>query len=258
MNYLKLLKRVFKHPKQYPMLRTAKLRYVFLHLLILSCILATTPMSTYKYGIDMLKSISNDKNAIPEFNIVSNELKLDNINTQKNNEYKNQINYINKNILFIEANDNETIEAISYLKPDITFSKHNIYLSESVKIPYSNLPMITDKKSLIQMIDIFSKSSFFYLALIYLILVMIQMVSIIFKTIFITSIAYVFAIIMHRKFKYMNTLKISTFLLTIPTFIMFLGNISLNPLFIVLSWCIIVMLMSLLIYYLPKAKPIHK
>ena len=258
MNYLKLLKRVFKHPKQYPLLRTAKLRYVFLHILILSCILATTPLNTYKHGIDKLKTISTEKQSIPEFKIVSNELKLTNNNTKKNHERNELLVNQNENILFIEANDNETIEAISYLKPDITFSKHHIYLSESVKIPYSNLPMITDKESLIQMIDIFSKSSYFYLALIYLILVMIQMLSIIFKTIFITSIAYVLAMVMHRKFKFMNTLKITTFLLTIPTFIMFLGNISLNPLFIVLSWCIIVMLMSLLIYYLPKAKPIHK
>lgn len=258
MNYLKLLKRVFKHPKQYPLLRTAKLRYVFLHILILSCILATTPLNTYKHGIDMLKSISNEKNTIPEFNIVSNELKLTNENTKKSHERNEHQQYYHKNILFIEADDNKTIEAISYLHPDITFSKHNIYLSESVKIPYSNLPMITDKKSLINMIDIFSKSSFFYLALIYLILIMIQMVSIIFKIIFITSISFILAKLMHRKFKYMNTLKITAFLLTIPTFIIFLGNISLNSLFIVLSWCIIVMLMSLLIYYLPKAKSNNK
>ncbi|PTJ98507.1 DUF1189 family protein, partial [Mammaliicoccus sciuri] len=77
MQYINELKRLFKHPSKYPMFRITKLRYIFLHILLLSLILIIPNSIQYIQITQNLSTLVNDEvTEIPDFKIDHNKMIL--------------------------------------------------------------------------------------------------------------------------------------------------------------------------------------
>src|SRR5699024_6502460 len=77
MQYVNELKRLIKHPKKYPMYRITKLRYVFLHILLLSIILIIPNTIQYFQITQNISTLAHEEvDEIPKFKIHNNEMKL--------------------------------------------------------------------------------------------------------------------------------------------------------------------------------------
>lgn len=235
MQYITALKRLFK-PKKYPLYRIIKLRYVFLHLFLLSFLL-TLPNSVHLYQsiVSLKVLIEHHEDEIPNFTIINNALNLkDDTTIQLNGQ----------TITF-------TTQDITPKTDIITFSKNNIIIKNMGTYGYDQLNMFSDKDDLVVSLNNFTHSHLFFYSLIVTVLIIIQYAITIVKIIGLSMIAHLFSQLFNRKSRYMSWLKIIAFLITFPTIITFLYIISAYPLYNVVAWCIMVMLIIITIYYLP-------
>lgn len=238
--YLKHLKRLL-NPKQYPLFRTVKLRYIFLHLLLIATLFSIPNSMNYFNIIQVANQMVETKqNEIPDFQIKHNKLVLSEEKTITVDPYTIQF-----------KKDNQAPK-----HHVMTFQKDGIQVDESTFLSYTNLPVFEDKATLIKFLKTYTASSYFYLSLIILVLIFIQFITTIIKIIFVSSIAHLIALILNKKSGFMNWLKINTFLITIPSIILFLGIIlnTIAPFFIILSWIILIPLIGITIHKLPKNK----
>ncbi|WP_414052457.1 DUF1189 family protein [Macrococcus animalis] len=238
--YIKHLKRIFK-PTQYPLFRTIKLRYIFMHLLFIAILFSITNSLNYYNIIQVANQMVEKKqDEIPAFQINNNRLILSEEKSIKVDSYT---------IQFKKENQIPKQQVM-------TFQKEGIQIDESTFLPYMNLPVFEDKASLIKFLKTYTASSYFYLSLIIGFLIFIQFITTIIKIIFLSTIAHLLAIVLHKKSRFMNWLKINTFLITIPSIILFLGLLinPIAPFLIVFSWALIAILIVITINKLPKNK----
>ncbi|MCE4956126.1 DUF1189 family protein [Macrococcoides caseolyticum] len=241
--YFKHLKRIF-HPQSYPLFRTVKLRYIFLHLLIIAILFSIPNGIKYFNIIQIAHDIIDLKQSeIPDFQINDNVLHI-------NKDKKIEIN--NYSVLFT----NHSINPAHHL---IIFSKNGIQIENTSFIPYNNIPLFSDKTSLVQFLETFTASRYFYFALIVSFFVFIQFISTIIKIIVMSTFAHGLSIVLKRKSRFMNWLKINTFIITVPSIILVLSLFL--PEFTIftmtLSWVIYLILIFITIYHLPKQRKIN-
>ncbi|RAI82416.1 DUF1189 domain-containing protein [Macrococcoides goetzii] len=238
--YFKHLKRLMK-PKQYPFFRTVKLRYIFLHILIIA-ILFSIPNSIHYYNAINVANqmVENKQHEIPDFKIKDNVLVLKEEQIIDVPPYK---------ILFSNKKQSPENHVMS-------FQKYGIQVDESTFLSYLNLPMFHDKTTFITFLKTYTASSYFYLSIIIGFLIFIQFITTVIKIIFISTVAHVISVLFKRKSRFMNWLKITTFLLTLPSIILFLGllNIKYNAVFIISSWTVLTVLILATVHYLPRKK----
>lgn len=228
-------------PKQYPFFRTVKLRYIFLHILIIA-ILFSIPNSIHYYNAINVANqmVENKQHEIPDFKIKDNVLVLKEEKTIDVPPYK---------ILFSNKKQSPENHVMS-------FQKYGIQVDESTFLSYLNLPMFHDKTTFITFLKTYTASSYFYLSIIIGFLIFIQFITTVIKIIFISTVAHVISVLFKRKSRFMNWLKITTFLLTLPSIILFLGllNIKYNAVFIISSWTVLTVLILATVHYLPRKK----
>lgn len=237
--YFKHLTRLL-HPKQYPLFRIVKLRYIFLHIIIISTLLSLpSSMNYYQLMNIATQLVASKQTEIPEFKIINNELKLSGSTHIKVEQY--DIFFSNKKIT---PRHNQ-----------MAFQKDGIYVDQATYLPYVNMPVFHDKKSLIQFLNTYTSSRYFYLSVIISVLVFIQFVSTVIKIIFVSTIAHFISLIFRKKSRFMNWLKIITFLLTFPSIILSfaLFNSELNMVIITVSWLLLIIFILTAVMYLPKS-----
>ncbi|MCU7556853.1 DUF1189 domain-containing protein [Macrococcus capreoli] len=235
--YIKHLKRIFT-PKQYPLFRIVKLRYIFLHILLISTLFALSPSIQYYQAIQVGKQLIETKqHEIPDFTIQNNQLLL---------EEEKKITIPPYTIIFTNHQQ----------KPQnhiMTFQKDGIQVDTATFLPYANLPVFHDKVSLINFLKTYTTSSYFYLSLIISILISIQFVATTIKIILVSCVAHIMSRVMKKKSRFMNWLKIITFLLTIPSIFLIVGLFVqyVSSMAILMSWLSLTILVVFTIRYLP-------
>lgn len=237
--YLKHLKRIFT-PRQFPLFRTVKLRYIFLHLLIIA-ILFSIPASIKYFKIIQTADtmVGTKQSEIPDFTIKNNHLQLTHEQSIQIKPYTIQFKK----------------EKAQPKKNMITFDPDGIQLDQSTFLSYDNIPVFDDRQSLIAFLKSYTSSSYFFLTLITCALIFIQYITTIIKIIFISGIAHSLARLAERKSRFMNWLKISTFIITLPSVILFIGTLNIfQSLFVTISWLLICLYVLLTIRYLPAVK----
>lgn len=246
MQYVKELRRLFMHPKKYPMYRITKLRYIFLHILVLSFILIL-PSSTHYFQITQSLSalVHHEVNEIPKFTIDQNQMKL---SQEKIIHLDNE-----QAIVFTKSNHfNMENNHLIVFKPDhIEISDYN----KHTELSYGSIStIVTNEQDLSSFIDTINSSKYFYLAIILLLLLFIQMVSLSLKIGIVALIAHIISRTLNKKTRFMTWLKASTFIITLPTLVLLLGIVVSNTLLIIVSWCIIIVGIIATAYYLPNGK----
>lgn len=240
MKYLQALKRLI-NPAKYPLYRTTPLRYIFLHLVLLSMLLAAPAASGFLQSMSSLSQLMEEKSdAIPDFQVENAQLELP--------EDKDTVIKLNQGtVTFTE----KTAGSAGYL---FTFSKEKIHINGIDPISYHNVSTISDRESLVSTLSAYTGSVYFYFMLLCLALITIQLFLLLVKLTFISLTAHLIARLCSRKSRYMTWLKIMTFLLTVPVLIQYLGLMIPNALTYPLSWCIITLLTCLAVYHLPAKK----
>ncbi|GGB04760.1 DUF1189 domain-containing protein [Macrococcus hajekii] len=240
MKYLLALKRLFT-PQKYPLYRTTPLRYVFLHLIILATLLAAPAASHFYQSMTSLSQLIEEKSdAIPAFTIQNGHLELP--------DHQKTVIHLNQgSVIFTEQESILSDNAF-------TFSRNQIHIPGLDPISYQNISTITDRSSLIDTLKTFTSSVYFYFMLVLLALILIQLFIILIKLISISLVAHLAALLFKKKSRFMNWLKITSFLLTIPVLLQYIGLLVPNTLSYPLSWCIIILLTCLTVYHLPGNK----
>lgn len=246
MQYINTLKRLFNHPSKYPMFRVTKLRYIFLHMLLLSIILILPNTIQYIQVTQHLSTLVHEHvEEIPEFKIKDNNMDLTQNKTIQLNDAQS--------IVFTQSNHYKmTDKQLVIFKPEhIELSNYN----DHTNISYGSLSsIIQNKQDLISFIGTINASKYFFLAIIILFLLFIQFISISFKISILAFISHMISKCLNKKTRFMTWLKMITFVLTLPTLVLLLGIVTSNTLLMILSWCIIIIAILTLINYLPKGK----
>ena len=116
--------------------------------------------------------------------------------------------------------------------------------------------MFQDKETLIQFLKTFTDSIYFYFFILAILIISSQYVITILKIILISIVSHIVSIILNKKSRYMNWLKINTFLLTLPTLILLSAIILKSVVLTIASWIVLIILNLITIKNLPKNK--HK
>ena len=250
MQYIKELKRLFKHPSKYPMFRITKLRYIFLHIFLLSLILIIPNSIQYIQITQNLSMLVNDEvTEIPDFEITHNKMLLSQDKSIKLNHHQT--------VEFTKSNDFEMKDQhLIVFKPNhIEISNYSNY----TEISYGSLSsLVTDKDDLIKFIETINDSKYFYLSLIVVFLLFIQFLSLSIKIGILAFAGHLLGLILRRKSRFMTWFKMMTFVITLPTLVLLLGMITAIPLLIIASWCIIILSIVMIAMYLPKGKRLAK
>lgn len=250
MQYIKELKRLFKHPSKYPMFRITKLRYIFLHILLLSLILIIPNSIQYIQITQNLSTLVNDEvTEIPDFEIDQNKMILSQDKSIKLNHHQT--------VEFTKSNDFEMKDHhLIVFKPNhIEISNYSDY----TEISYGSLSsLVTDQDDLIKFIETINDSKYFYLSLIVVFLLFIQFLSLSIKIGILAFAGHLLGMILRRKSRFMTWFKMMTFVITLPTLVLLLGMITVIPLLIIASWCIIILSIVMIAMYLPKGKRLAK
>ncbi|WP_049318770.1 DUF1189 family protein [Mammaliicoccus sciuri] len=246
MQYIKELKRLFKHPSKYPMFRITKLRYIFLHILLLSLILIIPNSIQYIQITQNLSTLVNDEvTEIPDFEIDQNKMLLSQDKSIKLNHHQT--------VEFTKSNDFEMKDQhLIVFKPNhIEISNYSDYTG----ISYGSLSsLVTNQDDLIKFIETINDSKYFYLSLIVVFLLFIQFLSLSIKIGILAFAGHLLGLILRRKSRFMTWFKMMTFVITLPTLVLLLGLITAIPLLIIASWCIIILSIVMIAMYLPKGK----
>ncbi|MCJ1763506.1 DUF1189 family protein [Mammaliicoccus sciuri] len=246
MQYIKELKRLFKHPSKYPMFRITKLRYIFLHILLLSLILIIPNSIQYIQITQNLSTLVNDEvTEIPDFEIDDNKMNLSQDKSIKLNHHQT--------VEFTQSNDFEMKDHhLIVFKPNhIEISNYSDY----TEISYGSLSsLVTNQDDLIKFIETINDSKYFYLSLIVVFLLFIQFLSLSIKIGILAFAGHLLGMILRRKSRFMTWFKMMTFVITLPTLVLLLGMITVIPLLIIASWCIIILSIVMIAMYLPKGK----
>ncbi|MCJ0924696.1 DUF1189 family protein [Mammaliicoccus sciuri] len=246
MQYIKELKRLFKHPSKYPMFRITKLRYIFLHILLLSLILIIPNSIQYIQITQNLSTLVNDEvTEIPDFEIDQNKMLLSQDKSIKLNHHQT--------VEFTKSNDFEMKDQhLIVFKPNhIEISNYSDY----TEISYGSLSsLVTNQDDLIKFIETINDSKYFYLSLIVVFLLFIQFLSLSIKIGILAFAGHLLGLILRRKSRFMTWFKMMTFVITLPTLVLLLGLITAIPLLIIASWCIIILSIVMIAMYLPKGK----
>ncbi|ARB40621.1 MULTISPECIES: DUF1189 family protein [Mammaliicoccus] len=250
MQYIKELKRLFKHPSKYPMFRITKLRYIFLHILLLSLILIIPNSIQYIQITQNLSTLVNDEvTEIPDFEIDQNKMILSQDKSIKLNHHQT--------VEFTKSNDFEMKDHhLIVFKPNhIEISNYSDY----TEISYGSLSsLVTDQDDLIKFIETINDSKYFYLSLIVVFLLFFQFLSLSIKIGILAFAGHLLGMILRRKSRFMTWFKMMTFVITLPTLVLLLGMITVIPLLIIASWCIIILSIVMIAMYLPKGKRLAK
>lgn len=250
MQYIKELKRLFKHPSRYPMFRITKLRYIFLHILLLSLILIIPNSIQYIQITQNLSTLVNDEvTEIPDFEIDQNKMILSQDKSIKLNHHQT--------VEFTKSNDFEMKDHhLIVFKPNhIEISNYSDY----TEISYGSLSsLVTDQDDLIKFIETINDSKYFYLSLIVVFLLFFQFLSLSIKIGILAFAGHLLGMILRRKSRFMTWFKMMTFVITLPTLVLLLGMITVIPLLIIASWCIIILSIVMIAMYLPKGKRLAK
>lgn len=246
MQYIKELKRLFKHPSKYPMFRITKLRYIFLHILLLSLILIIPNSIQYIQITQNLSTLVNDEvTEIPDFEIDDNKMNLSQDKSIKLNHHQM--------VEFTQSNDFEMKDHhLIVFKPNhIEISNYSDY----TEISYGSLSsLVTNQDDLIKFIETINDSKYFYLSLIVVFLLFIQFLSLSIKIGILAFAGHLLGMFLRRKSRFMTWFKMMTFVITLPTLVLLLGMITVIPLLIIASWCIIILSIVMIAMYLPKGK----
>ncbi|MCJ1778959.1 DUF1189 family protein [Mammaliicoccus sciuri] len=246
MQYINELKRLFKHPSKYPMFRITKLRYIFLHILLLSLILIIPNSIQYIQITQNLSTLVNDEvTEIPDFEIDHNKMILSQDKSIKLSHHQT--------VEFTKSNDFEMKDHhLIVFKPNhIEISNY----SDFTEISYGSLSsLVTDQDDLIKFIETINDSKYFYLSLIVVFLLFIQFLSLSIKIGILAFAGHLLGMILRRKSRFMTWFKMMTFVITLPTLVLLLGMITVIPLLIITSWCIIILSIVMIAMYLPKGK----
>ncbi|WP_204205990.1 DUF1189 family protein [Mammaliicoccus sciuri] len=246
MQYINELKRLFKHPSKYPMFRITKLRYIFLHILLLSLILIIPNSIQYIQITQNLSTLVNDEvTEIPDFEIDHNKMILSQDKSIKLNHHQT--------VEFTISNDFEMEDHhLIVFKPNhIEISNYSDY----TEISYGSLSsLVTDQDDLIKFIETINDSKYFYLSLIVVFLLFIQFLSLSIKIGILAFAGHLLGLILRRKSRFMTWFKMMTFVITLPTLVLLLGMITAIPLLIIASWSIIILSIVMIAMYLPKGK----
>ncbi|WP_414046275.1 DUF1189 family protein [Macrococcus equi] len=242
--YIKSIKRLFR-PSQYPLFRTVKLRYIFLHIFLIA-LLFSIPNSLHFLNVINLASELIDKNQddIPEFQIKDNHLNISQPRDIRVNDY----------VIRFSTENSHPAENI------IIFQKDGIQVDRFAFLSYQNLPMFHDKSSFIDFLKTYTSSRYFYFGLIISILLFIQFTTTVIKIILVSSAAHLLAILSKKKSRFMNWLKIITFIITLPSIILFPSLIvpSNKLILIIISWLLLIFLVSVTIKKLPTSNRLLK
>lgn len=238
--YKQHLKRLFQ-PKRYPLYRIVKMRYILLHILILSVAMSSPAMINYFQTFQSINHISHEElSAIPDFKVVDHSLIL---------SQEKQIELSAVTLFFTEKN-------VQPRSNFIILDKDEILISKSSRVKYSNINMFQDKETLIQFLKTFTDSIYFYFFILAILIISSQYVIIILKIIIISIVSHIISNKSNKKSRYMNWLKINTFLLTLPTLILLFGIILNSVVLTIASWIALIILNLVTINNLPKNK--HK
>ena len=250
MQYINELKRLFKHPSKYPMFRITKLRYIFLHIFLLSLILIIPNSIQYIQITQNLSTLVNDEvTEIPDFEIDQNKMILSQDKSIKLNHHQT--------VEFTKSNDFEMKDHhLIVFKPNhIEISNYSDY----TEISYGSLSsLVTDQDDLIKFIETINDSKYFYLSLIVVFLLFFQFLSLSIKIGILAFAGHLLGMILRRKSRFMTWFKMMTFVITLPTLVLLLGMITVIPLLIIASWCIIILSIVMIAMYLPKGKRLAK
>lgn len=246
MQYFKELNRLIKHPKKYPMFRITKLRYIFLHILLLSVILILpNTVQYFKITQNISTLAHNEVKEIPNFKIEHNKLNLSEEKSIKLNK--------EQSIIFTKSQDFKMQDHhLIVFKPNqIEISNYN----DHTEVSYGSLSnIIHNQDDLISFIDTINDSKYFYLAIIVLLLLIIQFISISFKIGIVALLGHIISKLMNKKTRYMTWLKIITFVITLPTLVLLFGIVVSNTLLMFISWCIMIVGVIVTAFYLPNGK----
>jgi len=203
--------------------------------------MASPAMINYFKTFQAINQVSHEElSAIPDFKVADDSLIL---------SQEKQIELSTLTLLFTEKN----IEPLSNF---IILDKDEILISKSSRIKYSNINMFQDKETLIQFLKTFTDSIYFYFFILAILIISSQYVITILKIIILSIVSHIVSIILNKKSRYMNWLKINTFLLTLPTLILFSAIILKSVVLTIASWIVLIMLNLITIKNLPKNK--HK
>ncbi|UTH12959.1 DUF1189 family protein [Macrococcus equipercicus] len=228
-------------PKKYPLYRTTPLRYVFLHLLLISLLMSAPGLTNSYLSISSFSQLVQEKERdIPDFQMVDHQLELP-------DDREQTIPLKGGTITFTEQRSGRSSDIV-------TFTKDKLYIQSIAPITYSSLNMMDDKTSMIKQMKIYTQSSFFYFLLIALVLIIVQLTITIIKVSCVSLAAHGLASIARRKSRFMNWFKITAFLLTVPALVQYMNLLVPNALFNPLSWCIMILLVSIAGWYLPRKK----
>lgn len=238
--YIQHLKRLFQ-PKRYPLYRIVKMRYILLHILILSIIMASPAIINYFKTFQAINQISQSElTAIPDFKVVDHELIL---------SQEKEIELSTLTLAFTENN-------VQPRSNFIILDKDEILISKSLRIQYANINMFQDKETLIQFFKTFTDSIYFYFLILVLLIISSQYFITTLKIIIISIVSHIISKSLNKKSRYMNWLKINTFILTLPALLLLLGVIFKFIILTIASWIVLIILDVLTIKYLPNQK--HK
>lgn len=178
--------------------------------------------------------------AIPDFKVVDHELIL------------SQEKEIELSTLTLAFTENNVHPRSNF----IILDKDEILISKSSRIQYANINMFQDKETLIQFLKTFTDSIYFYFLFLVLLIISSQYFITTLKIIIISIVSHIISNSLNKKSRYMNWLKINTFILTLPTLLLLLGVIFKFIFLTIASWIVLIILDVLTIKYLPKQK--HK
>jgi len=203
--------------------------------------MASPAMINYFKTFQAINQVSHEElSAIPDFKVVDDSLIL---------SQEKQIELSTLTLLFTEKN----VEPLSSF---IILDKDEILISKSSRIKYSNINMFQDKETLIQFLKTFTDSIYFYFFILAILIISSQYVITILKIIIISIVSHIVSIILNKKSRYMNWLKINTFLFTLPTLILLSAIILKSVVLTIASWIVLIILNLITIKNLPKNK--HK
>lgn len=238
--YFNHLKRLIQIDK-YPMFRTVKMRYVLLHILMLAMLLSMFNISNAFTTFQTVAALTSaETTSIPDFKVVDGILKIEKEHSLKLND------------VTVTFSPKQKSPAQNH----ITLDKDEILLSNTTRVKYSNINMFQDKASLIQFLNTFTNSIYFYFIIYALLLLSTQYFLITVKIIAVSALSHIAARLFNRKSRYMNWLKINTFIYTLPTLILMISVSSNIQDLSLISWILMFILICVTIYYLPKQK--HK
>jgi len=203
--------------------------------------MASPAMINYFKTFQAINQVSHEElSAIPDFKVVDDSLIL---------SQEKQIELSTLTLLFTEKN----VEPLSSF---IILDKDEILISKSSRIKYSNINMFQDKETLIQFLKTFTDSIYFYFFILAILIISSQYIITILKIIIISIVSHIVSIILNKKSRYMNWLKINTFLFTLPTLILLSAIILKSVVLTIASWIVLIILNLITIKNLPKNK--HK